>query len=73
MESATGDSDLVLDLRKTIAIHHYQGQFLRLVLTGVLTLVAHRVPFFSVPLEDSGSVFAVQSTVLTNTVYYECQ
>ena len=52
MESATDDSSLGTDLRNTVTVHHYQGQFLRLTLTGVLTLVAHLVPFFSILLEE---------------------
>ena len=63
----------MIDLRKSIAIHHYQGQFLRLILTSVLTLVVRRVPFFSILLEESGSIFAVQLAALTYIFYYKYQ
>ena len=62
-----------MDLRKIITIHHFQGQFLRLILTEVLTLVAQLFPFFSILLEESDSVCAVQPAALTYAFYNEYQ
>jgi hypothetical protein len=59
MESATGQSSLGNDVRNTVNMYHFQGQFLRLILPGVLTLLAHIVPFVSILLEESDSIFAV--------------